>query len=355
MAHMILVETKLADLGPLQARRLRSGALGFTTGFYQRLVEEARAYAVVDEEGQKQGYVLLVERPHVGHSHLTVVDFYLDPRYVDRYEDVLDQLRAQESPSAYLVRTDDCLLTSALLTRGLQVEPVALVMLPGESGGAQEAREHPAPAEEAELALVPLGPGGLPEVESLLHEEVGTPRSAQDVREELRTLAESGTAWVLKQQGRPLGVLAQATSDGEYDLLDFAVASGPEAALAWGLRAVTARMMDSRRRVAAVIEALDKVRHRVFRAAGYYTAAAYVVFYDPMARRPSVGVINLDQLQAMMTRGDSFRLIDVLGEEHWKAGHLPGAEWVDFRGLAREARRRFQPEETIVVYCNGFT
>jgi len=45
----------------------------------------------------------------------------------------------------------------------------------------------------------------------------------------------------------------------------------------------------------------------------------------------------------------------VLGEEHWNDAHIPGSEWIDFRGLGREARRRFKPDETIVVYCSGFT
>lgn len=56
----------------------------------------------------------------------------------------------------------------------------------------------------------------------------------------------------------------------------------------------------------------------------------------------------------MIQSDEQFRLVDVMGEEHWKAAHLPGSEWLDFRGLAREAKRRFRPDERIVVYCNGF-
>ncbi len=44
----------------------------------------------------------------------------------------------------------------------------------------------------------------------------------------------------------------------------------------------------------------------------------------------------------MMERGEKFRLVDVLGEAHWKRGHIHGSEWIDFRGLAREAKRRFR-------------
>ncbi len=55
-----------------------------------------------------------------------------------------------------------------------------------------------------------------------------------------------------------------------------------------------------------------------------------------------------------MKSQEHFRLVDVLGEDHWRAGHLP-MEWMDFRGLAREARRRFKADEPIVLYCDGFT
>ncbi len=91
------------------------------------------------------------------------------------------------------------------------------------------------------------------------------------------------------------------------------------------------------------------------RGAGYYTAAAYMVFYDPAAGRPSVPSLSLDELRAMMQRKERFHLVDVMGEEHWRAGHLPGSEWIDFRGLGQEARKRYKEDDIVVVYCNGFT
>ena len=57
----------------------------------------------------------------------------------------------------------------------------------------------------------------------------------------------------------------------------------------------------------------------------------------------------------MIEKKERVRLVDVLGEEHWNRGHLPGSEWIDFRGLAREARRRFSSDESLVLYCAGFT
>jgi hypothetical protein len=173
---------------------------------------------------------------------------------------------------------------------------------------------------------------------------------------EVEAVAERGGGWVLLEKGRPRAVLARAPGgDAGYELLDFVVAQGEEPTLAWALAEVTAAVRAASRRPAAVIDALDPVRRRIFRNAGYYTAAAYLVFYDPLAGRPSVPTVTRAELQAMMEGNERFRLVDVLGEEHWKEAHLPGSEWIDFRSLGREARRRFKPDETIVVYCSGFT
>jgi hypothetical protein len=143
--------------------------------------------------------------------------------------------------------------------------------------------------------------------------------------------------------------------EGGYVLLDFVVAQGEEAGLAWGFVRASEVVRAAGRRPAAVIDALDPVRRRILRAAGYYTAAAYMVFYDPMAGRPSVPTISLEELRGMLARKERFHLVDVMGEEHWKAGHIPGSEWIDFRGLGSQARKRYKQDETIVVYCNGFT
>jgi len=63
--------------------------------------------------------------------------------------------------------------------------------------------------------------------------------------------------------------------------------------------------------------------------------------------------ISLAELRAMVQAQAEVRLVDVLGEDHWKRGHLPGSEWLDFARLAREAKRRFRPDERLVVYCTG--
>jgi hypothetical protein len=173
---------------------------------------------------------------------------------------------------------------------------------------------------------------------------------------EIEALALQGRSWTVLQRGRPVAVLArQDGGDGEHDLLDFAVARAGEAELSLALRRAGKAVRGEGRWPAAVIDADDPARRRIFRQAGYYSAAAYMVFYDPEAGRPSVGVVSVEEMQAMIDKKERFRLVDVLGEEHWNEGHLPTSEWIDFRVLAKEAHRRFGRDEPLVLYCKGFT
>lgn len=390
-----------ADIAGMRDERKRSSSLSLTPRFYTRLAGEAQPFFVFDgppaggaeaaqgagtqgavpvagaASQEPAGYALLLERPHHGHSHVTLIEMYLRPTVQHRYEDALELIRERHSPTAYLVRTDDCLLSAVLLARGLQAEPTALVMLPAEEPGPDAAAMGSVP--KTGLVLEVFDSTHLPGVEALLEaeEEAARARHAasapgngqgsvkgnegegvllSEQRDELRRMAQEARGWVITEDGRPVAVVARwSEEDGDHDLLDLAVARAPEAVLAWGLRRAGGMVRAAGRRPAAVIDALETVRRRVFRQAGYHTAAAYVVFYDPQAGRPSVGVLRLEDLRAMMDKGERFRLVDVMGEEHWRHGHLPGAEWLDFRGLAREARRRYRADETIVLYCNGFT
>jgi len=378
----------------LRAERQRESTVSVVAGFYSRLSEEAAAHLIQEPVGaggafRDLGYVLAVERPHAGHTHVTVVELHLSAVHQSRYEDVLDLLRERLRPTAYLVRTDDCRLNATLLARGLQVEAAALVMLP------QEAVETPAeatpvargalttvlagpgasgvPPSPEDAALVPFGLEHLPDLKELLetheaeHDLAGGHSHAREshshaatdppsILARLETLAREGGNWALLKAGRPVAVVARLDGgDGRHELLDLALARTDEDSLAWALERCTEALRGGGRRPAAVIDAGEPGRRRIFRKAGYYSAAAYMVFYDPEAGRPSVGTMTLQDLQALLDSREHFRLVDVLGETHWRAGHLPGSEWMDFRGLAREARRRFEAEEPIVLYCDGFT
>lgn len=370
---MELRRTDRKEIAALREEHRRGSPLGIVPGFYSRLVEEAEAFLVQEpgdagEGPYPVGYVLLLERPHGGHNRVTVIEMHLFPAYQARYEDVLDIVKEKHKPTAYLARTDDCRFNATLLARGHQVEATALVMLPEEGGGtggpgpgvggdapegtgvglAALTGEHLAALKE--LVAGEGAPGG----ERGGHSHGSVDPTAASA--ELEALARQGRNWVVLQQGHPVAVIARLDGgDGMHELLDFAVARAGEAELALALRRAGEAVWRDGRRPAAVIDATETARRRIFRKAGYYSAAAYMVFYDPEVGRPSVGTVSVDELQAMIDKKEQFRLVDVLGEEHWKEGHLPGSEWIDFRGLAREARRRLKTDEPIVLYCNGFT
>ncbi len=374
-----------AQIAELRAARLETLPLPIMPGFYTGLVEEAEPFLVVERSPAGEdslGYALILSHEHEGHAHITLVELHLGEEFQDRYEDVLDHVREETKPTAYLVRTDDCRLNATLLARGLQVEPTALVMVPEERRGLPRSAAPPTPpaptitpaaggppaaaGASGRWALSVIAPSHVAAVAALLgpddseadgagrgHRHGSTPT---EVMTEVRIMAETGTGWVLIDDGRLQAVVARlATADGQFELLDFVVAQGEEEGLSWAVAQASEAVRAAGRRPAAVIDALDPVRRRILRGAGYFTAAAFMVFYDPVAGRPSVPTVSLDELRAMIERKEAFHLVDVLGERHWNDGHLPGSEWIDFRGLGREARRRFKADETIVVYCSGFT
>ena len=104
----------LADLSALREERRRSVALSIVPGFHSRLVEEARPFLILDGPGDGRsnaaewqestghsrdgtvGYVLLLERAHGSHSHVTLIEMYLAEGQGHRYEDALDLVREEE-------------------------------------------------------------------------------------------------------------------------------------------------------------------------------------------------------------------------------------------------------------------
>ena len=337
------------DISALREERRRGTALGIVPVFYSRLVDDAEPYLIEESRSGGDGatllgYVLTRERAHDGHSHVTTVEFYLDVGHEHRYEDVLDLLRDELHPTAYLTRTDDCLYNATLLSRGHQVEPTALVML-------WRPTDMPADSSLPSAELAPLSSDHLEGIGKSLDAE-----KDRDMLEELRDIASSGRGWTVMYDGEPVAVIARRDGgDGVHELLDFAYAQASEDLLSRALEKAAGAVGAEGLKPAAGIDATEAARHRIFRGARFYTAASYLVYYDAAAGRPSVARITTAELRALVQRGDHFRLVDVLGEEHWKEGHLPGAEWIDFKGLGKQARRRFKPEEPLVLYCNGFT
>lgn len=384
------------EVAGLRAARQREMDLPLVPRFHANLAAEAEPFVIVETSVPRDaappsaaappvaqgsgnvevvlGYHLLLSREHDGHVHTTLIELGLEAGQRDRYEDVLDLIKEEAKPAAYLVRTDDCILNATLLARGLQVEASALILVPRERP-TTASDEHDAPVgagpgaaapQATRLELARLRPSHVAPIAALLEPEESEgeeppehhhhgPTAAETVAQ-IRGMAAAEEGWVLLVDGLPQAVVAHLESeDGGYRLLDFVLAQGEETWLAWAFARATEAVWAAGRKPAAVIDALDPVRRRILRAAGWHTAAAYMVFYDPLAGRPSVPSVGLHELQDMIRHKERFHLVDVMGEEHWRAGHLPGSEWIDFRGLGREARRRYKQDDTIVVYCNGFT
>lgn len=64
-----------------------------------------------------------------------------------------------------------------------------------------------------------------------------------------------------------------------------------------------------------------------------------------------VETISLEQLERKIQENEDFVLLDVLSEEHFEEGHLPGAINVPLDRIGEEALDRFEKNDEIVVYC----
>ena len=216
------------------------------------------------------------------------------------------------------------------------------------------ARAVPDPGPSVDLRLLPLDLAHVQAAHDLYVHARGAEQAPS--LEDLEQAIGKETFWVLTDKAETTGLVAREESAGtRYGLLDIMAPHAGDREQVWAL--LTAGKMLEREGLmpAAVIDARDSQKLGVFRAADYYTAATYLAFYDPLAGRPSVNVVDREQLWRMIQIKKDSHLIDVLGEEHWRTGHLPGAEWLEFRNLSREAKRRYGKDEALVVYCNDYT
>ena len=341
---MDLVAVQHDEIAAMRTEKLSTIRVPLLPSFHAHLVHQAEAYAVIDGPS-RVGYVLLLVEQHESHDHVTLVEAYLTSPFRDRYEDVVELVRERFEPRAFLARSDDCVFTASLIAEGLPMEASMTVMV---------ARAAFPPGMVEGLQLVPLDYAYLQAAHDLLLHVRGVQQAPTYA--ELEAEMETDRIDVLTDHGEPVGLVVQEESQSHgYRLFDIVAPHAAIEAQVWALR--TAGLVAEHEGLtgAAVIDARDTHRQRVFRAAGYYTVASYLLFYDPEAGRPSVPTIERAQLQQMIESGETFHLVDVLGEDHWKRSHLPGATWVDFRSLTRQARRRFKKDERIVVYCNGYT
>ena len=64
--------------------------------------------------------------------------------------------------------------------------------------------------------------------------------------------------------------------------------------------------------------------------------------------------ITIEQLLEMMENKDKFKLVEVLGEESYNEGHIPGAINIPVDDLQKEAPKKLDKSEKIVVYCASY-
>lgn len=69
---------------------------------------------------------------------------------------------------------------------------------------------------------------------------------------------------------------------------------------------------------------------------------------------PKIEFITLENLLEMSANEEKFRLVEVLSEENFKNGHIPGAINLPLDKLEVLAKEHLGKTDTIVVYCGSY-
>ena len=69
---------------------------------------------------------------------------------------------------------------------------------------------------------------------------------------------------------------------------------------------------------------------------------------------PKIKFATIEQLLELMTNNEKFKLVEVLDEDHFKQGHLPGAINLPVARLAQLASKKLKKSDLIVVYCASY-
>jgi hypothetical protein len=334
-----------ADIDELRALKLDSYHVPLLANFHAHLAGHADAFALT-EGASTVGYALLLVDHHEGHDHVTLIELYLTPPFADCYEDAVELIQAEKEPRAYLARSDDCAVATALIALGFRMDTSMSIMV---------ARAALPPAADDALALVPLDYPYLRAAYDLYEHTRGVEQPT--TMEELESAIEDENVWVLTRREQPLGLLVQETSQSRrFELVDIMAPHVSDGDQLWGLLTLGTQLEAQGLTAAAVVDPRDLGKQHVFRRAGYYTAGTYLVFSDPAAGRANGPQISRDELWAALQAGETLVVLDALGEEHWRRGHLSGAQWLDYRHLSKDAKRTIaDKDQPVVVYCSDYT
>jgi len=69
---------------------------------------------------------------------------------------------------------------------------------------------------------------------------------------------------------------------------------------------------------------------------------------------PKVKFITIENLLEMKTNNEKLKLIEVLPEEEFEKGHIPGAINLPLDNLETLAKSRLKKNDKIVVYCGSY-
>lgn len=64
--------------------------------------------------------------------------------------------------------------------------------------------------------------------------------------------------------------------------------------------------------------------------------------------------ITRDELMAMVSSGEKFKLVDVLDGAHYEKEHIKGAISLPVNDIDKKAEKMLKKDETILVYCASF-
>jgi rhodanese-related sulfurtransferase len=65
--------------------------------------------------------------------------------------------------------------------------------------------------------------------------------------------------------------------------------------------------------------------------------------------------ITLEDLLEMRANNEKYKLVEVLSEEEYEKGHIPGAINIPLDKLEALARQKLKRPDTIIVYCASYS
>jgi rhodanese-related sulfurtransferase len=65
--------------------------------------------------------------------------------------------------------------------------------------------------------------------------------------------------------------------------------------------------------------------------------------------------ITIEKLLEMLVNKEKLKIVEVLSEEQFKEGHLPGAINIPLNKINSLATKHLKKNETIIVYCSSYS